>query len=218
MPRPQLTAEQTHQTREGLLDVAQELYESKGAEGMSFRAIASAYGCSTTKPYLYFESKADLIDGLRIRAYEWMRDELEAAAMNAADPIEALRNVAAAYVRAGLARPRMYELMYSQSGAMPETAPELLEAKLAAIGVCKRVLGELAETAGIELRENPNSAAHVFWVSAHGLVSLEHGGFLVVGRSIDQVLSSVFASVFRGITGGDIGLLADSNTIGLKMR
>ena len=207
MARPQQTAKQMAQKRKELLDTAQALYEARGAEGMSFRAIASANGCSATKPYMYFDSKADLIDGLRVRAYEWMRDQLDQAATSSGDALEALREVATAYVRSGLERPRMYELMYSQDGAKPETSPALLEAKLAAIGVCRRCIVNLAAVPGVELTEDPDTAAHLFWVSAHGLVSLEHGGFLVVGRSIEQLLSAVIVNVFRGITQGDFELL-----------
>ena len=222
MPRTQLTTEQIARTRNALLDVAQKLYEASGIDGMSFRSIAAAHGCSATKPYLYFDSKADLVDGLRIRAYEWMHDVLVVAASGARDPFEALRNLAIAYVRAGLERPKMYELLYSQAGAMAETEPILLKAKLAAIGVCRQVIGEVAASTGVDVIDDPETAAHQFWVAAHGLVSLQHGGFLVVGRTIDQLLPTLFASMIRGVTGAnsknafdDLKVLREFETLNL---
>lgn len=200
MARPPMSTDETVRIREALLDVAQRLYETNGLDGMSFRSIASEYGCSTTMPYSYFDSKAGLIDGLRIRAYEWIRGVLTLAASSADEPIAALQDMAAAYVRAGIERPGMYELLYSRSGAIEETEPALGDAKLSALNVCRDVITAAADSAGIELAADPDTTAHLFWVAAHGLVSLEHGGFLVVGRTIDQLLPALFATMTTGMT------------------
>ena len=76
-------------------------------------------------PYKYFDSNADLIDGLRVRSYEWLRGVLVAAASEADQPVAALGLPAKASVRAALDRPRRYELLYSDAGATPETEPAL---------------------------------------------------------------------------------------------
>jgi len=94
-----------------------------------------------------------------------------------------------------------YELMYSSDGAMVETEPVLLDAKVAALGVCEKVIREAAESGGVELATDSQTAAHLFWTAAHGIVALEHGGFLVVGRSLDELLPSLFATMVRGLTG-----------------
>lgn len=200
MARPALTAEQTAEARERLLDTAQTLYEAGGHEAMSLRAIASSYGCSPTMPYSYFASKADVVDGLRIRAYGWIHDVLSVASSGADDTLAALDAMATAYVRAGVDRPGMYGLLYSGDGAMDETEPVLIEAKVAALGVCEKVIREAAESGGVQLRTDSETAAHLFWTAAHGLVSLEHGGFLVVGRTIDELLPSLFVTMVRGLT------------------
>ena len=70
--------------------MAQQLYESAGVDGTSLRAIVAEYGCSSTMPCKYFDSKADLIDGLRVRSYEWLRGVLVAAASEADQPVAAL--------------------------------------------------------------------------------------------------------------------------------
>ncbi|MEM8621099.1 MAG: TetR/AcrR family transcriptional regulator [Actinomycetota bacterium] len=195
-----MTAREAATTREALLDVAQRLYEADGVEGMSFRSIASAYGCSSTMPYSYFDSKGDLIDRLRVRAYQWIQGVLAMAASSTEDPIEALQNLSAAYVRAGIERPRMYELLYVASGTADEAEPELVEAKLAALNVCRDVIAAAADSAGVELVADPDTTAHLFWVAAHGLVSLELGGFLVVGRTIDQLMPALFSTMSVGMT------------------
>lgn len=199
MPRPPKTTDEILQISEGLLDTAQGLYEADGIDGMSFRSLASAHGCSSTMPYSYFESKADLIDSLRLRAYDWLLGVLTVAAASTDDPAEALQELASAYVRAGVERPRMYELMYSGAGALLETDPAFVEAKLKALNVCRDVITAAADSAGIRLAADPDTTAHLFWVAAHGLVSLEHGGFLVVGRTIDNLLPVLFSTMTTGM-------------------
>lgn len=198
--RPPATPEQIARIRSELLDVAQGLYEAHGIEGMSFRAIALEYGCSAAMPYTYFASKADLVDGLRVRSYEWIRGVLAVAASAETQPLPALEAVAEAYVAAAAERPRMYELLYTGEGAMSETEPSLIEAKAAALGVCRDVIAAAAEADQLVLATDPDTAAHLFWVAAHGLVSLDHGGFLVMGRDVGQILPVLFTTMVQGLT------------------
>jgi hypothetical protein len=77
--------------------------------------------------------------------------------------------------------------------------PLLVAAKIDAIGVCREVIEAAVASGAATLTVDAQTAAHLFWVAAHGLVSLEHGGFLVVGRTIDQILPALFGSVLRGV-------------------
>lgn len=194
-----MAPEEVAATRAALLDVAQALYEAGGDDAMSFRAIASAHGCSSTMPYTYFDSKADIIDGLRVRAYQWMEDALRAAASAAPGPLDALRAIAFGYVRAAAERPRMYQLLHADTGALAETAPELVEAKRRALGVCQRAIETAARSFDVPLRADAETTAHLFWVAAHGLVSLEAGGFLVLGREAEDLLPVLFNAMSVGM-------------------
>ena len=200
MARNPNTPEQVAEVRTELLDVAQQLYEQDGPEAMSFRSIANLAGCSHTKPYSYFDSKADIIDALRIRAYEWLLGVLTTAAASQDRPLDAMQALAEAYIRAGLERPRMYELLYTDQGSLDETDERLLQAKLAALDVCRRTIEAAADAGDVELAADPLTAAHAFWAGAHGLVQLEHGGFLVVERSVDDLVPVVVAALLRGLT------------------
>lgn len=199
MSRPPAPPEQIAQTRESLLDVAQRLYEAGGLDGMSFRAIASDFGCSYSMPYSYFDSKADLVDGLRFRVYDWLHDVLAKAAGAADDPVEALEAIAESYVEAGLARPRFYELLYSDAGALPEDDPAFVRVKLRSLNVCRDAIVAAAEHTGRTLTTDPDTAASLFWVAAHGLVSLQVGGFLVVGRTGADIMPELFTTMTRGL-------------------
>ena len=199
MARPALTAVEVRQTREQLLDAAQELYEAAGLEAMSFRSIAKAAECSHSKPYSYFENKAALVDALRVRSYEWLRDLLVVASSEHENPLEALMGLAVAYVDAGRSRPRMYALLYAaEAGSVRETEPSLMRAKLDAIGVCESVIEAAAQAGFVTLRYDVATTAHLFWMAAHGLVSLDNGGFLVVGRTVEDLIVPLFDSVRIG--------------------
>lgn len=199
MARTAMKPEQTDSIRNGLLDVAQELFEAGGFEVMSFRRIASRYGCSSMKAYSYFTSKADIIDALRVRAYRWLQAELEAAPGSASGPREALEAITLAYLEAASERPRMYELLYSHHGEKDESHPELYGAKLGALGVCQKAIAALADLPNYHLKLEPDKAAHLFWIAAHGLVSLRAGGFLVVGYDADDLMPALLETTMNGI-------------------
>lgn len=199
MARPKKSPQAVADTRQSLLDTAQELYERGGIDAMSFRAIADAAGCSHSKLYSYFESKADIIDALRLLAYELLHDRLSRAAATGNDPLASLLSLSEAYIELGLGRPQMYGLLYTNAGKMGEDDPRLLEAKSAALRVCSEVIEAASATGAIELAVDPLTAAHIFWSGAHGLVELQLGGFLVVGRTIEDLSSDLFSVMIGGL-------------------
>ena len=125
------------------------------------------------------------------------------------EEISQLEVSSASEYRNNFRKPEKYLQEAVEIGARLEHLDEYVSAKIAVLQARLNVLetADLAAVPGVELTEDPDTAAHLFWVSAHGLVSLEHGGFLVVGRSIEQLLSAVIVNVFRGITQGDFELL-----------
>lgn len=194
-----MKSEQAESIRAGLLDLAQELFEAGGFEAMSFRAIAARYGCSSMKAYSYFSSKADIIDALRIRAYRWLQSELETASHSVPGAREALERITFAYLGAASTRPRMYELLYTHYGEKSESHPELFNAKVGALGVCQSAIEAVASLPDYHLKFEANKAAHLFWIATHGLVSLQAGGFLVVGYDADDIQPTLFETTLNGI-------------------
>lgn len=200
MARPKNSAEEVASTRESLLEAAQALYEAGGSDAMSFRAIAASAGCSHSKLYSYFDSKADLIDALRLRSYQMLFDDLSAAAATDDDPIGSLRALAEAYVRLGLERPQMYGLLYSTEGQAGEADAPLYDAKVAALGICRDAIAKAAEAGRIDLAVDPLTAAHIFWSGAHGLVDLQLGGFLVVGRTVHELSADLIGALINSLS------------------
>jgi AcrR family transcriptional regulator len=80
MPRPRRS--QGADTRERILDVAQELFTRQGYDKTSLRDIAERLGITKAALYYYFERKEDILLELHLRLHAMgtnLLDELEAA-------------------------------------------------------------------------------------------------------------------------------------------
>jgi AcrR family transcriptional regulator len=80
MPRPPRT--QGAETRDRILDVAQELFTRQGYDKTSLRDIAERLGITKAALYYYFERKEDILVELHLRLHAigtTLLDELEAA-------------------------------------------------------------------------------------------------------------------------------------------
>jgi len=68
----------TELTAEKVLDVAQEMVQTRGYNGFSFRDIAEAVGIKSASVHYYYPSKADLGVALVVRYHEAFAGELAA--------------------------------------------------------------------------------------------------------------------------------------------
>ncbi len=198
MARPALTQDEVQSRRDELLDVAQELFDQQGLEAVSFRRIAAMDGCSSATPYRYFPSKAHILLGLRIRAFDAIRDVLAQAAAGVGSPVDQLRAISRSYVQFSLERPEAYSLLFAADPAV-EADPELARAKRDALGVCSDALASAEAAGALKLRTDPLTAAHLAWAAAHGAVSLHHGGQLVLGRSLDEIVPPLIQTLTSGL-------------------
>lgn len=199
MPRPTLTTEEVRTRQDEILNVAQRLFEDEGLEAVSTRRIAAAIGCSRATPYRYFPGIDDVLHGLRIRAYQAIRVELESAASAEPEIADKPAAIARAYIGFALEHPDTYELMF-RVGETPEDEPILARAKHEALDVCTRALAESEAHGHIRLRTDAFTAAHLFWAAAHGAASLHLSGQLIVGRSLEQVATMLTSTLMTGLS------------------
>lgn len=185
MARKGYSKEERAARREAFVDAAVQVFEDGGGlHAVSLRHVAAAMGCSYSAPYRYFSGKDELISALRARAFRWIEQSMRAAINRDSNPRTQLKTLAHAYMQAGMQRPGMYALMFfRQDSEFSQRSIELQAAKHDALHTCVDVIAT-GQTAGIL----PNTvdaltAAHMFWIGAHGLVSLEVGGQFVMGRS-----------------------------------
>lgn len=176
--------------REEFLDAAVQVFEAGGGvDAVSFRTVAAAVGCSYSAPYGYFSGKDALVTALRARAFRWIEAAMRRAIDTQADPRIQLEALAHAYMQAGMQRPSMYALMFFQQDAeVAQRSLELKTAKHDALHICVDVIAAGQASGVLPATVDALTAAHMFWIGAHGLVSLQVGGQFVMGRSAEALV------------------------------
>lgn len=186
MARKGYSEEERAARREAFVDAAVQVFETGGGvHAVSFRNVAAAAGYSYSAPYRYFSGKDELLTALRARAFRWIEQAMRAAIEPGADPGTQLQALAHAYMQAGMQRPGMYALMFfQQDSEFSQRSIELQAAKHDALHTCIDVIAAGQAAGALPDTVDALTAAHMFWIGAHGLVSLEVGGQFVMGRSV----------------------------------
>lgn len=208
MARPAQSIETFEAKRAEVINAATKVLESDGSvEGITLRSIAKILNWSYSTAYRYFASKEELLVALRIRAYKWMEEELSDAIRphqpNTNSPnAENLERLTHAYISAGLRRPSVYKLMFTKVNLDEkdsELVKELNRAKRECLNVCTLTMINSQEAGEVSNSIDPLTAAHIFWVSAHGTVSLQLADQLVMGRSLQDVTHTLLNVVLSGL-------------------
>jgi AcrR family transcriptional regulator len=136
--RAELTREIKHEARRQLA--------SRGAQGLSLRAVARELGMVSSALYRYFPSRDDLLTALIIDAYDALGDAAEAAAGDAAeaDGRGRWRALCTAIRAWALAHPHEYALIYGS----PVPGYQAPQATIASAVRVARALGGILAGAG----------------------------------------------------------------------
>jgi AcrR family transcriptional regulator len=155
-----------------LLVAAKGLLAETGDEAaVTVRAVAQRVGVSVPSVYLHFADKQELIDAVCDDVFEEIGVAMDAAAVGATDPLDALRRRGIAYCDFGLAHPEQYRVLFMQRPDSPVTytVADMLQAP--AFGNLVGAVQECLD-AGVFAQGEPFQLALGLWASAHGVVSL----------------------------------------------
>ena len=169
---------------------ATKLFAERGYAGVTLRSLAKALGVSPMTPYRYFQNKEELFAMVRTEALSRFADVQRDGVAGIEDPEEALRTLGRVYVRFALDEPDAYhtifDILQAQAGSYPELESEQARAfSYLHAAVTAAVDAEL-------IQGEPLHRAHLLWAQVHGLVSLHLAGKLVMGCTLDELISSVF--------------------------
>lgn len=164
--------------RELILEAAQRVFEAKGLEGASLRAIAAEAGYTPAALYFHFESKEAIYAALLARSLARLRAGVEAAAGAEADAAARFRAAGSAFFRFYLENPRDLDLGFYlfQGGLKPKGLGWERDRSLnAALAACLAPIGAAAREMGLPENAVGGLLASVF---AHlvGILLLEHTG------------------------------------------
>jgi len=191
MGRPKLHDEAL---RIRLLDRAAELLSGEGPDALSLRRLAADAGTSTTAVYSLFGGKPGLLQAVYDEAFRRLGGHL-GAVRPSEDVNDDLRRLAQAYRASALDDPHMYAVMFGRRAPGFEPDPEAKERATATFQPLVAAVHRGIE-AGRLPADDPGMLAAACWATAHGLVSLEIGGFLPPdagdpARLYGEVLSAV---------------------------
>lgn len=181
--------------RRALLDSAGSILRETQKWDFSLREVARRAGVSHAAPYRHFKDKEALLAAVGIAGFDALRAHSGNAVAGALTPLEALRQLGAAYIDFGSQNPALYRLMFGRDLATEQSSPELREAMNGARVALRTILVAGAQARVFAINADDDNALLAAVVAAWSLV---HGFTLL---SIDQVLD-------REASGANLALLS----------
>jgi AcrR family transcriptional regulator len=132
---------------EQILDIAEELFLTKGYEQASIEDICRIADVSRPTVYNLYDNKATIYLECVRRARRILERELAKAAMSTSDPHERLVRGADAHFRVLEADPRRWELLFGKPGIIGELADELAAERSRTVEAIAALLREYAPDA-----------------------------------------------------------------------
>lgn len=198
MARPRIHDDRV---RGDLLDAAESIVAEAGPEALSVRSVAEAAGTTTRAVYSVFGSKAGLVEQLAIRAFELLRDRLDALPPDpdpAADLVECGVSV---YRRFVTEHPSLYRIAFQRVIPGLNPTAELAAARAEAFDRLEGRVQRLADAGRLE-RLPVRTAAVEFNAMCEGLANAElRGGTLRIlpAGQEERAWREAFATVVRGL-------------------
>lgn len=177
--------------RERVCDVAEELFATRGPDGVTMRELAQALGVSSMTAYRYFADKDAILAAVRTRAFHRFSEAMEKAkadydrektkpkkppAKSSKKSVDMKQGPGRAYLAFALENPAAYKLMFDINQPTRESYPDLV----AAMSRAKATMGPgvLAISGAKRFRGDPELGATMLWSAMHGAVMLELAGLL----------------------------------------
>lgn len=173
-----------------LLREAREMLETGGLKQLNLRALAARAGITAGSMYHHYDSKRALLAELAVLGFGELRRSLEQSDRDAGDGGR-LRAWATSYFVYARQEPAMFALMFDADLA---GLPAVADARETALGVLRRIVGEVAGAQGRSEAPREQIALAV-WAAAHGAASLATTGAGGTGL-IDDVIAGL-ESLFR---------------------
>ncbi|HEX8171721.1 MAG TPA: TetR/AcrR family transcriptional regulator [Thermoanaerobaculia bacterium] len=177
-------------TREAILDVAEEIYRTEGAEALSMRHIAGTVGVSATALYRHYRGKEDLLNAIADRGFEELAAAFDRARIRGTSARERLLAIVDAFRGYAVKKPAVFDLMFfaRRPGARRyPTAFEKSESPSA------KLLVEVLRESGVD---DPVGASLLIWAAAQGLISLDRAERFESERAFRRAWDSTFQRLF----------------------
>jgi len=181
-----------------ILDTAERIVAAEGHDSLNMRRLAGLAGVTPTTLYYYFESKDHILAQIKLRAAKRLNGKLQR--LDLGDPVQALRELARAYIAFAEENPRLYRVLTERLPRRSLLTDEEHRTLHFSFVAGERALEALRNGGTREI--DPRSKAMENWILLHGFVSLLTSGALetVVGFDREE-LKSTFFDILSGRLG-----------------
>jgi AcrR family transcriptional regulator len=203
-----------HERHDEILAAAARMFVELGIENVSTRRIAQAVGLSQTTLYVYFPTKAAILEALCDQCFNKLVALFRREEAKTIDPVERLRRMMRTYVRFGVEHGDEYRLAFMvkrqhQHGSVndlsafldPTVPREALPPGMQCFLMLQDRVAELARIGALRLEPHldPRLVAQALWATGHGLVTLliTMPEFPWVG--LDALIDGTLNIQFRGL-------------------
>jgi AcrR family transcriptional regulator len=166
-------------SRDDIIDVSRGIIEDEGVEQLTIRRIAETIHRTQPAVYQHFSSKDAILEAVVTDGFTALAERLKRATRGGKTLLRAIAN---AYVRFGLERPRLYEVMFVGP-------PAITFAAGAATPIPAHTAFNIMASAVAESGVTPaqtETVTEVVWASLHGLVTLSITRRFRPGRALQQ--------------------------------
>ncbi len=156
--------------RRRIIEAAHDLFETRGYENVTMRAVADAIEYSPTTIYHHFANKDALVEALCFSDFEKL-----SAAMNQGplptNPVDRIRALGRAYAAFGMTNPNHYRFMFMTAGDWKTHANEQGTPPARSYAVLREAVVDGMEQ-GLFEKNDVDLVSQVLWSGIHGIVAL----------------------------------------------
>jgi len=183
------------------LDAAVALLEEEGPERLTTRAVAQRIGYTAGSLYFVFRNRDDLVLQVNMRTLDELRDNLERALSDGAEPNGGLLALGRCYLDFAERHPTRWRLVFEHNLPDPASLPPSLQDRIDAL--FELICTALAARAPSLGRQALRLAAQSLWGGVHGIAVLSITGKLGAGGDrparylVDDLIGTYLAGLDR---------------------
>ncbi|GAB5486575.1 MAG: TetR/AcrR family transcriptional regulator [Parasphingorhabdus sp.] len=199
MPRPAITPEQRHETRERIRAAAGRLVRQGNLENITIRAVAKEAGVSVGTIYKYFEDISDLGRSLWQEPVEELRQKMSGIAGKIDDPVNRIRALLQVYADFAETNNRVFRGAFLY--VRPESRQKPDQAALEDEPFFQFLQAAIADgqKSGIFVDGDTKMLAQLLWAALHGALALPNNIERIAFDPPQKIASAMIDSIMMMI-------------------
>lgn len=162
-----------------IVAAARTLAQRDGWASVTVRRLAQEIEYSQPVLYAHFENRDAIVGAVALEGFAELGPALRASVRDGAPPIDALRDVATAYLVFAFERPALYEAMFVLPSGLQFAKSDTPKVLRDTFGAMMVVVEPFCS--------DPEVATEYFWAALHGLAELERHGRIRASHRVERV-------------------------------